>query len=76
MIVSRRSMLLAHPSNSVMRAAGRAASMDGVNAAFQTMAEQRYAALTGAKPKPTVRLSPEAMARAREIYAQAPPAAA
>lgn len=45
MIVSRRSYLLSHPSNAVMRAAGRAASMEGVQAAFKSMAQQKHAAL-------------------------------
>lgn len=47
MIVSRRSMLLARPSQRIMRAAGYAASPAAVQRIAEKQAAERFAALTG-----------------------------
>lgn len=47
MIVSRRSLLMATPSEQIMRAAGRAASDTGRNAIAGKLAAARFAKLTG-----------------------------
>jgi hypothetical protein len=47
MIVSRRSMLLAHPSQRCMRAAGYAASPAALQRLAEKQAAERFTALTG-----------------------------